>query len=436
MAFYWRIRRLAKNHRQHVAKRLLDLRVGLRTEVTQKEGAGELKIATWNLMHFGGSGGYKRSTESLQYIAEIIDHFDLVSIQEVKRDLKQLKLLLKEFLGNEWDYVVSDTTQGDAGNDERMAVLYRKERVRFSREAGEIVLPPINTDSGTVNPRQLARTPFYLAFQAGWFKFKLCSVHIHYGAKSGADRTLRIQEIDQLTKQLRSRSDDERKQELKYAKSKNYDTTPSAANYIVLGDFNIHQGSPSKEALTDNGFKVPEDIEKVYTNTGATRQPFDQIAVRIKDKRFKQGAGGVFDYRKYIYRDGPDERGVMRDSDFYRTVNKTHVNKLKEKETAIKHEPDTNREKAAKKREKAVSASATKAKKLDKNADKLDEAANQLEENFKDQAFLENYISRGINAYFRKYYRKNQISDHLLLWTSFKIDYANNYLEKLSKDDA
>ena len=71
-------------------------------------------------------------------------------------------------------------------------------------------------------------------------------------------------------------------------------------------------------ALTGNGFNVPEDIEKVYTNTGATREPFDQIAVRIKDKRFKQGAGGVFDYRDYIYRDGPTGPGSALDSDFYR----------------------------------------------------------------------------------------------------------------------
>ena len=233
MAFYWRLRRLKAEHTAHIAKRLLDLREGLRQQVTEKENVGELKIATWNLMHFGGGGGYKRSTESLQYIAEIIDHFDLVSIQEVKRDISQLKTLLKDFLGDDWDYVVSDTTEGDAGNDERMAVLYRRERVRFSRVAGEIVLPPIKTAKGIEHPRQLARTPYYLGFQAGWFKFKLCSVHIHYGAKGGKEREVRIEEIDRLAKQLKTRSDDERKREVRFAKEKKWDTTPSAANYIL-----------------------------------------------------------------------------------------------------------------------------------------------------------------------------------------------------------
>lgn len=436
MTYYWKIRRLIPKHRNHIAQRLLSLRAGLRKQVTEKKDVGELKIATWNLMHFGGTGGYKRSTESLLYIAEIIDHFDLVAIQEVKRDLTQLKSLLKDYLGSDWDYVVSDTTEGSAGNDERMAVLYRKERVIFSREAGEIVLPSIKSKTGSVDPRQLARTPFYIGFQAGWFRFKLCSVHIHYGAKSGVDRKLRIEEIKDLAQQIRKRSDDERKREIKYAKKKQYDITPSAANYILLGDFNIHEGSPSKSALTDNGFNVPDDIEKVYTNTGATREPFDQIAVRIKDKRFKHGSGGVLDYREFIYRDGPIEPGSIRDSDFYRTLSLSHVEKLKEREQILKDQPKIKLEKAAKKRAKAKTESAAKQKKLNEQAAKLEKDAGELEEKFKDKVFRENYISDGIHDYFKRYYRKNQISDHLLLWTSFKIDYADNYLEGLITSDS
>ena len=425
MAFYWRLRRLKAEHTAHIAKRLLDLREGLRKQVTEKENVGELKIATWNLMHFGGGGGYKRSTESLQYIAEIIDHFDLVSIQEVKRDISQLKTLLKDFLGDDWDYVVSDTTEGDAGNDERMAVLYRKERVRFSRVAGEIVLPPIKTASGIEHPRQLARTPYYLGFQAGWFKFKLCSVHIHYGAKGGSEREVRIEEIDRLAKQLKTRSDDERKREMRFAKTKGWDTTPSAANYILLGDFNIHEGSKSKNALTDNGFDIPDDIDKLPTNTGKHREPFDQIAVRIKDLRFRQGAGGVFDYRDFVYRG--------QDSDFYRTVSKTHVAKLKDREKALKSQPETKLEQASKKREKAKTESdPAKKQKLTDAADKLEKDAQELEVTLKDPASREKFLSDGIHHYFKQTYRKNQISDHLLLWTSLKIDYANDYLRELA----
>ena len=425
MALYWRLRRLKTEHSAHIAQRLLELREGLREQVTEKDNVGELKVATWNLMHFGGGGGYKRSTESLQYIAEIIDHFDLVSIQEVKRDIKQLKTLLKDFLGDDWDYIVSDTTEGDAGNDERMAVLYRKERVRFSRVAGEIVLPPIKEGSSVRHPRQLARTPYYLGFQAGWFKFKLCSVHIHYGAKDGDDRDIRIEEIDQLAKQLKTRSDDERKREVKFAKAQRWDTTPSGANYILLGDFNIHKGSKSKDALTDNGFEIPDDIDELPTNTGKNREPFDQIAVRIKDTRFKQGAGGVFDFRDFVYLEG--------DSDFYRSVSKTHVEKLKAREKTLKGKPKSLQAKADKKRKDAAAeVDPGKAAELSEDADKLEAEANELAAKMQDPAFLEDYLSQGIKDYFVRYYRKNQMSDHLLLWTSFKIDYADDYLKELA----
>ena len=50
----------------------------------------------------------------------------------------------------------------------------------------------------------------------------------------------------------------------------------------------------------------------------------------------------------------------------------------------------------------------------------------------KDPATREKFLSDGINRYFKQTYRKNQISDHLLLWTSLKIDYANDYLQELA----
>ena len=40
-----------------------------------------------------------RTTESLLYIAEIIDHFDLVAIQEVNHDLRKFELPMQRYLG-------------------------------------------------------------------------------------------------------------------------------------------------------------------------------------------------------------------------------------------------------------------------------------------------------------------------------------------------
>ena len=39
--------------------------------------------------------------------------------------------------------MVSDVTEGSAGNQERMAFLFDRRKIRFSGVAGEIVIPPI-----------------------------------------------------------------------------------------------------------------------------------------------------------------------------------------------------------------------------------------------------------------------------------------------------
>ena len=52
-----------------------------------------------------------------------------------------------------------------------------------------------------------------------------------------------------------------------------------------------------------------------------------------------------------------------------------------------------------------------------------------------ERAEKKNNDAAEVKDYFTRFYRKNQILDHLLLWTSFKIDYANNYLRELASDD-
>src|SRR5687767_1779642 len=73
------------------AERLLRLRKALNTEVPQRDIAGSLVLATWNIREFDSAAYGTRKDEPLYYIAEIIDHFDLVAIQEVRDDLTVLK---------------------------------------------------------------------------------------------------------------------------------------------------------------------------------------------------------------------------------------------------------------------------------------------------------------------------------------------------------
>ena len=68
--------------------------------------------------------------------------------------------------------------------------------------AGEIVLPKEKLVKGEF---QFARTPFCVAFQAGWFKFILSTVHIYYGTSSKKD-TRRRDEIDAIAGFLAKRA--------------------------------------------------------------------------------------------------------------------------------------------------------------------------------------------------------------------------------------
>src|SRR3972149_6185843 len=86
-----------------------------------------LLIATWNIKAFGevhpaweeNPGGPKRNLRSLAYLAEVIHRMDVVAVQEVKRDLSGVRLLM-DFLGPDWGLIVTDVTLGPEGNAQRL----------------------------------------------------------------------------------------------------------------------------------------------------------------------------------------------------------------------------------------------------------------------------------------------------------------------------
>ncbi len=99
-----------------------------------------VRIATWNIREFDSSSYGYRSQESKAYIAEIISHFDLVALQEVRRDLNGLNGVMS-LLGPNWDYIATDVTEGASGNKERLAFLFNRDKVWFRNVAGELTLP-------------------------------------------------------------------------------------------------------------------------------------------------------------------------------------------------------------------------------------------------------------------------------------------------------
>jgi exonuclease III len=99
-----------------------------------------VRIATWNIREFDSPSYGYRSREAIAYIAEILSNFDLIALQEIRRDLDALEDV-KRLLGPNWDYIVTDVTEGDSGNKERMAFLYNRDKVWFRNVAGELTLP-------------------------------------------------------------------------------------------------------------------------------------------------------------------------------------------------------------------------------------------------------------------------------------------------------
>ena len=266
--------------RRRLIEKLLQLRAQMDRQIPQKTAADTMLLATWNIREFGAN----KSLESLYYIAEILSRFDIIAIQEVAADLTGLKQTLS-LMGPQWNYIVTDSTDGSAGGGERMAFVYDRSKITFKNMAGELVLPKEQLIGDSL---QFARTPFCVAFQAKWFSFKLATVHIYYGKSTGID-SRRLAEIDAVAAYLakRAKKEDE--------------------SYILLGDFNIVKTSDSTmQALEKNGFFIPDSLKQHPTDLGQTKH-YDQIAFHFKLKptmtvfsETKQHAG-AFNFTESVY---------------------------------------------------------------------------------------------------------------------------------------
>lgn len=254
-----------------IAQRLLRLRAMLNGQITSIRRPNSLIIGSWNIRHF--DGGRKRLNESYHYIAEIIDHFDICAVQEVK-DIDAMEKLVR-LLGPNWDYFINDSSGGGRGNHERMAFLYNRNKVRFRNLIGELVLPK----GALPGDEQVGRTPFFASFQAGWFKFTLCSAHIVF--KEEAGRPLREDEIGVIASILKDRAKE------------------NGEVHIFLGDMNIaKREDASFKALTDNDFEVP-DVGP--TSLSGTKH-YDQIAFTGPSHVSHMLAHGVIKWHEAVFR--------------------------------------------------------------------------------------------------------------------------------------
>lgn len=281
-----------------VAADVAGLRAALDAAIPARVLDRNLLVATWNLRGFGdltekwqsGAGDSpKRDLHSLLCIAEILSRFDVVAVQESRANLKALRHTLKA-LGRNWGLILTDVTEGQAGNGERLAFLFDTRRVRPSGLACELVVPEERLAQVTPDAlrRQFARTPYAVSFEAGGKTFILITLHVFYGS-APADRVAELKTIAGWMAE--------------WARSANsWDHS-----LIALGDFNIDRRDDELyQAFTSTGLTVPNDLTKVpRTLFSDPRKPdtasfFDQIAW------FTDSAGAPMLAMKYLKGGGFD----------------------------------------------------------------------------------------------------------------------------------
>jgi exonuclease III len=280
---------------RRLAEGLLRLRGQLRRDLPPRNVTDSILVATWNIRELGGNDKFgPRLNSSLLYIAEILSCFDLIAVQEVKGDLTDLRRV-RTLLGDWWDYIVTDITEGRSGNDERIAFLYDCRKVRFDHLAGEVVLPS-KKDKNVLQP---ARSPFICAFRSGWRRISLCSVHIYYGTADPNNKR-RVEEIGDIAQLLAARN----------ARRQN-DADGEPENIIMLGDFNIFNktGDKTTAALEANDFVIPKTIRAIPGGGNLAQDKYyDQMAFHDPKSQLRPTAkAGVFVFTNSIFGIGKTE---------------------------------------------------------------------------------------------------------------------------------
>lgn len=276
---------------------LLRLKKGLDAEITPQLSGRNLIIASWNIKQFGELK--KRRAEAFFYMAETIARFDLVVIQEVQKDLRDLERLMR-LLGSGWDYVINDSTDGRAGNSESSAFLFNTARVKPTGTVGELVLwkELIEAHGTVINPEtqqrmldQIQRTPFFMGLRAGWKSFTLLSLHLQPG-DGRKDVALRREEVRLLLAALQAKRGE------RWMK-----------NLFLTGDFNFYD---SKDRANIDDFSAAEFLQprtligKDTTASGS--QAYDRFFLKrsdyFKPQRDANGneIAGVFDIFKHVLR--------------------------------------------------------------------------------------------------------------------------------------
>lgn len=245
-------------------------------------------LATWNIANLGLQ---ERTDNEYKLIAELVNWFDIIALQEINDNPAGLRAIQK-FLLKKYMVVFSDS----AGNNERMAFIFDSSKIKLLEKFGEVGVPPkdlkhIKIDGVSNKYEGFDRNPFFCSFSAKNFKFLLTNVHLYFGSDSKSDKNRRALEAYAVARwaDLRQKS--------KYSYLK---------DILVVGDFNIPKVEPGDaiyDALRKRGLQPPEHSTKIGSNLNDDKN-YDQIMFFPGHTKNKlTGKAGIFDFDGAIFKE-------------------------------------------------------------------------------------------------------------------------------------
>jgi len=231
-----------------------------------------VRVATWNLRQFS-----ERRDVDLRAIAEVIraSSFDVVAVQEVKREGRQVDALLNT-LGPPWR---ATSLSPVTGNHERFVFLYDGDHVQ-EVEGGHFVHSPRAATFG--------RTPYQATFRAGQFDFTLVAVHLTWEDKE--HRRRESEALAGLAADVAGES--------------------AEKDVIILGDFNAQSPRDLAPATAAGLLSLNHDA----TNLGST-ESYDTLLINPTFTREWNGAAGAVSFDDILpqYRDDAEARRRVSD---------------------------------------------------------------------------------------------------------------------------
>lgn len=251
----------------------------------------KLLVATWNLANFGLQ---KRQPGHLQMIAHILSYFDVVALQEIADDIRDLEKLM-DLLGSNYDCVYSDI----GGNQERGAYIFDSTKVSRKGMVAELVIKTnrerqievvVGEESETKQFFDYNRNPYMVNFKVKNFDFTLVNVHLYWSSEF-----LRSAEVTALGKWAKNRSALAEYQ-------------PPSKDIILLGDFNMpsfDNDDPIYKPIKSYGFKAPlHETHNAEGSNLAGDKYYDQIFFLPKHVNDSfSGKIGVFDFDNALFQD-------------------------------------------------------------------------------------------------------------------------------------